>query len=137
MHFSTRVPTGSETCQSPLSRVLAWHLVLITPWLSTCPRTILRFKETTTCKIYGELQHIPPAMLGFFFYFLAFKNSDVSFQSPPQNNNRYLAMNSSTIIISGILHCQHVVINVDINSLYDLWQRVSIIWRSSSGRPLP
>jgi len=78
MHFYTRVPTGFETCQSPLSSVLAWHLVLIMPWLSTCPRSIPRFKETTTCEIYGELHHIPPVMLGFFFYFLAFKNSEMS-----------------------------------------------------------
>jgi len=76
MHFYTRVPTGSETCRSPLSSVLAWHLVLIMPWLSTCPRAILRFKETTTCKIYGELHFTPPVMLGFF-YFLAFKNSEM------------------------------------------------------------
>ena len=78
MQFYARVPTGSETCQSPLSSVLAWLLVLIMPWLSTCPRAILRFKETTTCKIYGELHYIPPVMLWFFFCFLAFKNSEKS-----------------------------------------------------------
>jgi hypothetical protein len=83
MNFYTRVPTGSEICQSPLSSVLAWHLVLIMPLLSTCPRAILRFKETTTCKIYGELHHIPPVMLGFFFYFLSFKNSEMSVFNRP------------------------------------------------------
>jgi len=46
-------------------------------------------------------------------------------------------MNDSTITISGVLQCQHIVNKGDINSPYDLWQHVSTIWLSSSGRPLP
>jgi hypothetical protein len=78
MNFYTREPTGAENCQSPLSSVLAWHVVLIMLWLSIRPRAILRFKETTTCKIYGELHNIPLLILGFFFYFLVFMNSEMS-----------------------------------------------------------
>jgi hypothetical protein len=75
--FYIVVPTGAETCRSPLSSVLAWHLVLITPWLSTCPLAILRFKETTTCKIYGKLYQISWAMRGLFWHYLAFQKAEM------------------------------------------------------------